>query len=142
MPIHQGPDSDFPFVASVATGLRGVYVGDLPVWVPSAGSAAVDVLLGPVNQLGLPSQVTVNVTIAGSPPPTWVRLEGQETVNYGELTLQNEFNAQTGTRRVIGLRLLQVEDHTPTGVPITYRVRASNGRTQDSASFVVTWPQR
>ncbi len=150
MPIHQGPDSDFPRLAIGAVDLVGVYLGDIPVWVPSAGSAAVDIILGPVQEVGSPAQRRiVRCTIAGSPFPTWIRLEGVgldqsvlSGLGYDEKTLQQDFEAQTGSRRIVEITLTQDVDSTPTDTPLTFQVRASNGRTQDRASFTTQFEQR
>ena len=150
MPIHQGPAADFPLIAIGDTELVGVYVGELPVWVPAAGSAAVVIILGPVREVGSPSQRRiVRCTIAGSPFPTWIRLEGVgldpsvlSGLGYDEKTLQDEFNQQTGSRRIVEITLTQDIDNTPTDIPLNFRVRASNGRTQDSASFTTQFEQR
>ena len=117
--------------------------GAEPLFVPEAGSAAVDIVLGPVQEVGSPQQLRiVRCTIAGSPFPTFIRLDGERSVGYGVLTLQQAFEAQTSSRRIVEITLTQDIDVTPTDTPLTFTVRASNGRTEDSASFTTQFEQR
>ena len=149
-PIHQGPDADFPNLAVADTEFVAVFVDVRPVWVPSAGSAAVDIILGPVREVGSPSQRRiVRCTIAGSPFPTWIRIIGVgldpsvvSDLGYDETALQEEYEAQTGSRRIVEITLTQDIDNTPTDTPLTFQIRASNGRTQDSASFTTQFEPR
>ncbi len=143
MPSRLGDLSDDAGLAIGDQSYDAVFEGDFPVWAKAAGSAAVDIVLGPVREVGSPAQRRlVQVTISGTPFPRWIRLDGQENVNFGETTLQADFEQQTGTRRIVDMALTQDIDVTPTDVPLTFTVRASNGRTQDSASFTTQFEQR
>ena len=141
MPFRPGTHDDPTTFHHEGVEIDAFFLGPLPVWAKESGSAAVDIVLGPLRQLGLPSQIHIQITIAGTPFPRWIRMT-PNNASYAELDLQADFEAQSGSRRIVQVALLQVEDVTPTGIPVTYTVKASNGRTTNSATFEVTWPQR
>ena len=143
MPFRPGTHGDLATFHHEGVEVDAFFLGLVPVWCKAAGSAAVDIVLGPVREVGSPSQLRiVRCTIAGTPFPRWIRLEGQHYVGFGELTLQNDMLAESGTRRTVEITLVQDIDNTPTDTPLNFRVRASNGRTQDSASFTTQFEQR